>query len=331
MLNFDNTSAQQTVSWAIVGTSFISDIMAKAICSSNNGKLKAIVGRDLARAQDLAMEHGADTVYENITQLLSDTSIDAIYIALPNHLHFEWTVSALQAGKAVLCEKPLVISSDEMTRLMEVAKQTQSFCMEAIMYRCHPLALELKRIVDSKKLGDIQLLSATYTADIVKLANPTAGGALNNLGCYPISLVQYLMGAPITVKSVSQAHQQHTHNDTASVVLLQFPFGAMAQISTSDAADMHWEFSIIGSLGRLSMISNPWLPEPGEHSLSLRYNGDSQPEIITVSSPKSAYTHQIDVFNEKLCHPDLEQAGFVSLQESEQCIATIEKAKISAG
>lgn len=168
--------SEKTINWAILGTSYISEVMAKAIHESKTSNLVAVGSRSLEKAKAFSTQFSIPKYYTHYEDLLKDEDIDAIYLGLPNHLHKEWIIRCAQAGKNILCEKPFVISIEEAHEVISVIEKSKVVCMEALMYRCHPFIQKLQELVQSKIIGDIKLYNATYTANISEIANPTAGG-----------------------------------------------------------------------------------------------------------------------------------------------------------
>lgn len=303
------------IRWGILGTSFISEVMAKAIKASTTSELAAIGSRSLSIAKTFADQFSIPTYYDDYQSLLQDPSIDAIYIGLPNHLHKEWIIRAALAGKHILCEKPLVISVNEAHEVISVIKQTSVFCMEALMYRCHPLTKKLQELIQSQMLGEIKLFNATYTANIADLANPVAGGSIRNLGCYPISLIRLLANSePIEICAMGRLNHKNQTDHQASV-MLRFENNAMAVVSTADDIDMFWAFDIYGTKGRLTCITNPWLPEQ-ENTFLVYHQHNSAPEEIKVMAEKPLYTYQIDTVNAAIKNRNAGDQHGISLLDS---------------
>jgi predicted dehydrogenase len=281
------------IKWGILGTSFISEVMANAIQESDTGELVAIGSRSSATAEKFADTFSIPKFYDDYHALINDKEIDAIYIGLPNHLHKEWITHAAEAGKHILCEKPFVLSVKEMQEVISVIQKNNVFCMEALMYRYHPLTKKLCDIINNKIIGDIKLYNATYTANIAEIANPTAGGGIRNLGCYPVSLVRLLANAePIEIHSTGRMNYKN-HTDNQASAILKFKNDSMAVISIADDIEMFWQFDIYGTEGCLKVITNPWLPDVN-NKIIIQKSNDSIPQEIDVTAEKPLYTYQID-------------------------------------
>lgn len=303
------------IKWGILGTSFISEVMAKAIHASTSSELLSVGSRSLSSAKHFAEQHHIPKAYGNFQSLLDDPEVDAIYIGLPNHTHKEWIIRCALAGKHILCEKPFVLNAAEAHEVISVLEETRVFCMEALMYRCHPFTQKLQELVQSKILGDIKLYNAVYTAPIAHLANPVAGGSIRNLGCYPVSLIRLLAGAePIEIIGTGRQNTDNQTDSQASVIL-KFPDNSIATVSTADDFAMVWQFDIWGSEGRLQVISNPWLPDVENKCIIQRYD-EKEPIEIKVSSEKLLYTYQIDTVNDCIIKRDLSAQEAISLSDS---------------
>jgi len=304
------------IRWGILGTSFISEVIAHAIRESETGELFAIGSRSIASAKQFAEKYAIPKYYADYQELLHDDDIDAIYIGLPNHLHKEWIVHAALAGKHILCEKPLVLNVLEAQEVIAQVEKSRVFCMEALMYSCHPFTRKLQELVDSKMIGDIKLYTATYTANIAEIANSTAGGSIRNLGCYPLSLVRLLAKTePVDLCAMGRISQQNKTDNQASVIL-KFLDNSMAVISTADDIDMFWQFDIYGTEGHLKVLTNPWLPALN-NTMVIHRNDEKTPIEIHVKAEKPLYTYQIDtVGNHILNKKDTQTYPVISLSDS---------------
>lgn len=293
------------IKWGILGTSFISEVMAKAIQESDAGELVAIASRSIETAKEFSSLFSIPKFYADYQELLNDPDIDAVYIGLPNHLHKEWMIHAALAGKNILCEKPFVISVKEAHEVMTVMEKTNVVCMEALMYRHHPFTFKLKELIQSNIIGEVKLYIATYTANIAEIANPTSGGSIRNLGCYPVSLVRLLAHAePIEITGTGRMSQKNNTDNQASVIL-KFANGSLAVVSTADDLEMFWQFDVYGTQGRLQVISNPWLPGCENNKILIHLNNEKTPREINMSAEKSLYTYQIDALNAKIQNKDI--------------------------
>ncbi|MHB1946803.1 MAG: Gfo/Idh/MocA family protein [Gammaproteobacteria bacterium] len=292
----DNTP----VKWAILGTSPISSVMAKAIQESSISQLVAIGSRSLDKAQTFADEFAIPKIYSDYFALLADDEIDVIYLGLPNHLHKEWIIHCAHAGKHILCEKPFVTDLAEAQDVFAILQKSNVFCMEALMYRCHPFTTKLLELVQSKVIGELVYINAAYTAHIADVANTTKGGAILNLGCYPVSLIRLLVGAePIAMHALGEIDRAR-NNDCRASMVLKFPKDVMANVYTADDVKMFSQFAIYGTQGHIQVITNPWLPTRENNQIRIFLNNESSPTEINVTADKSLYTYQIDMVSQNV-------------------------------
>lgn len=290
----------KSIQWGILGTSFISEVMANAIHESEIGKLVAIGSRSKDTAERFAERFAIPKAYTDYDALLHDDEINAVYIGLPNHMHKEWMIKSARAGKHILCEKPFTTNITDAHEVIAAIELNNVICMEALMYRHHPLVKKLQELIHNQILGCVRLYNATYTAHIADIANPIAGGSIRNLGCYPVSLVRLLAQAePIAIQGMGRL-AANNHTDNQASVMLKFADQSIAMISTADDIKMSWNFHIHGSEGTLRVKTNPWLPECDNNKIQIDFY-DGRPSIeINVPAEKSLYTYQIDCINRNI-------------------------------
>lgn len=306
---------RKTIKWGILGTSYISEVMADAIKASQTSELVAVGSRSITSANHFANKFSLSRPYDDYEKLLNDNNIDAIYIGLPNHLHKEWMIRCAKAKKNILCEKPFVVSITEAHETISSIEKENVFCMEALMYRHHPFTQKLQEIIQSEILGDIKLYHAFYAAPIADVANPTAGGSIRNLGCYPISLVRLLANAePIDIRGTGRINLKNGTDNQASVILT-FPDNVMAVVSTADDMEMSWQFEIYGTKGHLKIITNPWLP-CNQNRLLITLHHQKMPVEINVTAEKPLYTYQIDYTNMQILQREKRGYTDASLTDS---------------
>lgn len=304
------------VKWGILGTSYISEVMAKAIQESTTSQLVAIGSRSIMTANHFADKFFIPKIYDDYQNLLNDKDIDAIYIGLPNHLHKEWIIRCAQAGKNILCEKPFVVSIKEAHEVLSIIEKSNVFCMEALMYRCHPFTKKINEVIQNKIIGEVKLYNATYTAHISDVANPTAGGSIRNLGCYPISLIRLLANAePIEICGTGRLNRENNTDNQASVIL-KFADDSLAVVSTADDIKMTWQFDVYGTKGHLKVITNPWMPNCDNNKILIQLTNEPAPIEINVNAEKSLYTYQIDCVNTQIINRDALKFDGISLSDS---------------
>jgi predicted dehydrogenase len=239
-------------------------------------------------------------------------------------LHKDWIIHCAQSGKHILCEKPFVLTHAEAIEAISIVQKENVFCMEALMYRYHPFTKKLQELIQSQILGEIKLYHATYTANIAEEANPTAGGSIRNLGCYPVSLIRLLANAePIDIQAIGRLNTINQNDNQASAIL-KFENNAMAVVSTADDIEMCWEFDVYGTKGNLKILTNPWLPDDSNKCL-IYLNDQPNPNEISVTADKSLYTYQIDTMNQCIINKNYTAHDGLSLQDSLGNVAVLEK------
>jgi predicted dehydrogenase len=248
------------VRWGILSTAKIGRI--QVIPAMQKGKyveVAAIASRNAEKAHSTADELGIPKVYADYELLLADPDIDAIYNPLPNHLHVPYTIKALQAGKHVLCEKPIGLNAEEAQQLLDATQQYPNFkVMEAFMYRFHPQWIKAKQIVDDGLLGEVKSIQAHFSYfndDAANIRNQpeTGGGALMDIGCYCISFPRYLTGKePQRVVGLIDFDPQ-MKTDRLTSGMLDFGNGVQATFTCSTQLEPYQRVNIFGTKGRLEI------------------------------------------------------------------------------
>lgn len=312
------------LNWGILGTSFISEVIAAAIVASDTGELKAVASRHEEKARSFAATFSIHRYYANYEQLLFDPTIDVVYIGLPNHLHFEWILKAAAAGKHILCEKPLVLTTQEVHQVITTVRKADVLCMEALMYRHHPFIQELQKVIEAGALGVIRQVNAFYCANIARMANPVAGGCIRNLGCYPLSLTRFLLNSePVSMVALGRVDEQGY--DRQASLLLQFPRGAIANIGTADDLELSWYYELIGDEGCMQLKSNPWLPPQSENCAIIRDKNGSDILQIKIDAIKPLYSYQIDTLGNAILGIPASGSDVIPLEDSLGNIQILEK------
>lgn len=183
------------IRWGIIGLGNIALRFAKSLSYSNEGKLYAIASRTKEKRNEFYDKYNCEKVYENYNELLRDEEVDAVYIALPHGFHKHWSIEALRHKKAVLCEKPVGINSEEMIEIKKEALLNSTFFMEAMKTRFIPIISDIKRMIRNKEIGDITAIEANFCNNVENikpgsyLLDKEQGGALLDVGIYPLSFV----------------------------------------------------------------------------------------------------------------------------------------------
>jgi predicted dehydrogenase len=256
----------KAVTWGIVSTADINRKLIPGAHASPKVDLVAVASRDGARAEAYAKEWGIERAYGTYEALLADPEIEAVYISLPNTLHSEWSIRALEAGKHVLCEKPVTRHVAEAEAAFDAAERTGYLLSEAFMYRHNPQTLRLKELVDEGAIGELRLVRSAfsyslYDEDNIRLRPELEGGALMDVGCYCVSGSRLLAGEPGT--AYAQARFGPTGTDWVLTGSLRFPGDVLAIFDCGTALVDRDELEAIGSEGSL-FVDDPWhCEEPG--------------------------------------------------------------------
>jgi xylose dehydrogenase (NAD/NADP) len=220
----------------------------------------AVGSRDLARAEEFASTWGIDRAYGTYDELLADGDVEAVYIPLPNTMHSEWSIRALEAGKHVLCEKPFSRHVADVERAFDAAEAAGLHLSEAFMYRHHPQTARLAELVASGAIGELRLIRSAfsyslYDADNIRLRTDVEGGALMDVGCYCVSGARLLGGEPDSV--VGSAHVGPSGTDWVFTGMMHFPGDVVALFDCGTSLPDRSELEAIGTEGSL-YLADPW-------------------------------------------------------------------------
>ena len=222
---------QTKVRWGILGAA---KIAVKHVIPAMKGalysELMGIASRSLEKAQEVANQLHIPKAYGSYEALLEDPDIDAIYIPLPNHLHVEWSKRCMEAGKHVLCEKPLALNCAEMEQLMKIRDETGLKIAEAFMVRTHPQWLETKAMIDNGDIGQLKTIHGFFSFMLDDISNVRyvksyGGGGVYDIGCYPIMLSRFIYGEEPTRVFAHIQYDEKSGVDVLASAILDFPSG----------------------------------------------------------------------------------------------------------
>jgi predicted dehydrogenase len=265
----------------------------------------AIASRDGDQARTVADELGIPTAHPSYDALLADPAVDAVYIPLPNHLHMDWTIAALRAGKHVLCEKPLAMTADDAQRMVDVAHETGLHLMEAFMYRHHPTWVAAMDIVTSGRIGTVTAVQSWFsyfnddTANIRNILE-YGGGALFDIGCYSVNLSRMVFGGEPSHVQASLRRDPVTGVDALVSAILDFDDG-IAGFTCAIRSEPDQRVDIYGTTGRISIDIPFNIPPDRPTRIRLTAGGDPpiEPDTTVLEFPTAdPYTVEVERFAE---------------------------------
>jgi D-xylose 1-dehydrogenase (NADP+, D-xylono-1,5-lactone-forming) len=257
--------------WGILSTA---NITKKLLGSGHDQQFVAVGSRDLGRAQAFASEHGIARAHGSYEELLADPEVDAIYNPLPNSLHVEWSIKALEAGKHVLCEKPMSRHPDEVDRAFDVAEREGRVLEEAFMWRHHPQVARTRELIAAGDIGDLRVIRAAFAfvaadPNDIRLQADLDGGGLMDVGCYCVSGCRTLASAE-PVRGYAEYIPGGNGVDVALAATLRFPGDVVAHFDCGVSYLGGDQLEAVGSEGSI-FLDDPW--HGREAVIELRRNG----------------------------------------------------------
>lgn len=287
--------------WGILATGRIAHSFAKGLRHAELGKLAAVASRSQESAERFGAEYGlpAARCHGSYEALLADEAVQAVYIATPHPGHAKWAIKCAEAGKHILCEKPLAMNARDAGEIVAAARRHGVFLMEAFMYRCHPQTQRLSELVRSGAIGRVRMIQAAFSFQAPvdpksRLFDPAlGGGGILDVGGYPVSMARLIAGAangqpfaePADLCALGEIGE--TGVDELATALARFPGGVQAQLSCGIRLWQDNAVRIYGEEGWLH-VPEPWLParDGGTSRVFLHRQGQREPEEITFASPE---------------------------------------------
>ena len=297
--------------WGVIGTGNIARKFATGLRHSKTGELAAIGSRSNASALAFAQDFPA-ACYGSYEALLADSRVQAIYVSTPHPIHAEWAIRAAEAGKHVLCEKPLAMNTHQAQSIIDAARRHGVFLMEGFMYRCHPQTLRLVELIRAQTIGEVKLIRATFSFSCPfdpqsRLFNAElGGGGILDVGCYCVSMSRLIAGAvsgkpfedPTEVKATG--HIGATGVDEYAVASLKFPNAVVAQIASGVQLDLENNVRIVGTKGSI-LVPSPWTMNADEPGFSKILVFKSHiPEEIVIETDRGLYALEADHVAEQI-------------------------------
>ncbi|MDB5053650.1 MAG: oxidoreductase protein [Bacilli bacterium] len=287
--------------WGIMGCANIAiTAVIPAILQSKTGEVTAIASRQEQKAKETAAKLGIPKTYGSYEQMLADADIDAIYIPLPNHLHYEWMIKAAEAGKHVLCEKPLALDAQQAEKMIQASSKAGILLVEAFMYRHHPRYDQIKQIMVSGEIGVLRGIRGAFTfnnaEDLanVRFQSSMGGGSLYDVGCYPIHAARYLLDLePEAVTVQAFYSQEHDNVDMMVSGLIEFPHQIGLTFDCGMWAEFRNTIELLGTEGRIEIPCAFLSPLSPESNFFVTVKGKRREEQV---EHVNQYVLQIDDF-----------------------------------
>lgn len=313
--------------WGVLGNALIArKCVIPAIHRSRNGKVHALATREPDAARELAADYAIERLYGSFEELLEDPLVDIVYIPLPNHLHLQWSLKAFQAGKHVLCEKPLGCTAAEAQQMFSAARSSGKLLMEGQMYRFHPRTLRVKELIEAGTIGEVRLIRSAFCfamepeqlarGDNYRLQPDRGGGALLDVGCYSVGLSCWLLDRqPDTVQG--QALFQDDHGvDLHFVGSLRFGDAALAALEASFCSGLQQTYTVVGSRGALELPHDAFIPWDKDALILHRAEGQETGEPIVIPGTDQ-YQLMVEHFGDCVLH------GTAPLVTEQQSVAAM--------
>jgi predicted dehydrogenase len=298
----------EPVRWGVIGCA---DIAVKkvipAMLGSELSQVTAIASRSEERAASTAGSLGIPRAYGSYQALLDDPAIEAVYIPLPNHLHRQWTIAAAEAGKHVLCEKPMATCSDDARKMIDAAERAGVRLMEAFMYRLHPLWVEVRRLIAEGAIGELRAVQSFFSyynddPDDIRNRADAGGGSLYDIGCYPVNVARMLFDAEPTEVMAAIRRDPAFGTDVLTSVVLDFD-GRHATFTCSTQLEDDQRVHILGTEGRL-LVEIPYNIPPDRPTRVLAFAGGDPPVapnvVVHQVAAADQYRVQADAFSRSI-------------------------------
>lgn len=316
-------SAGPVMRWGILSTSNIGRAaVIPAIQAASDSAVTAVASRDAQRAASFAAECDIPGQHGSYAELLSDPDIDAVYVPLPNSEHLEWVTRALEAGKHVLCEKPLALSEVECRSMAATAAECGTRLMEAFMYRFHPRTQRVVERVRAGDVGDVRFIRSTFTFRLTRPDNirwdpDLGGGALMDVGCYCVNVSRTLAGAePIEVQATANWTERGV--DRELVGTLRFPDDVVAHFDCALTVERNEVYEVAGTEG---MLSVPAAFLPGEDAVAIHHHRGREGVATEVVPGVDEYRAMVEHFVQCVWH---DRPFLYSAEEAALNMRTIE-------
>lgn len=318
-----------TISWAVAGTGGIAARFARALTQVPDARLVAVASRTERAGAAFAAEHGIPAHHVGLEPLLSDPSVDVVYLASPHSEHLPQALLALAAGKHVLVEKPMALSAGQVARMVELAAARGSFLMEAMWSRFLPSYVRLRELVGEGAIGDVRSVQADvgFVAPFVpehRIYRPElGGGVLLDVGTYPVQLALMLLGRPDTVTATATLGPTGVDHD--DVVTLGWDEGRTAAVRCSLIADLSGAARVVGSLGSIELAA----PHLATESLTVVRPGEAD-EVLALPVVGDGLRYEVEEVHRCVRAGEL-QSAVMSWDDSLALASTLDRVRDAIG
>jgi predicted dehydrogenase len=320
----------KSLKWGILATGGIARQFAGGLKVSKTGELVAVGSRTLESAQAFTEKFGGQP-FGSYDEVLQNPEVEAVYIALPHHLHYDWTIRTAEAGKAILCEKPFTLNALEAQRALNEVQKHHVFFMEAFMYRCAPQTLKARELVREGAIGELRAINAEFSFGAGKDWNnfrtegALGGGGLMDVGAYPISFARFLTGEEPEAGHYLPKLSEKGYDEWGSGCL-RFPSGVTCHFAAGIHCTMRNHALIYGSDGWIE-IENPWKVYTGS-KMFLHRNGQDVEVFEMGMTNDELYAAEADAVAEFIGD---KECPYMSVQDTLGQMRTLDMLRASAG
>lgn len=294
--------------WGIIGTGAIAHAFARGITESSTGLTVAVGSRSKKTANAFADEFSIPNRHASYTSLLADPEVQAVYISTPHPFHAEWAVRAAEAGKHIVCEKPMALNHAQGMAIVAAAREHEVFLMEAFMYRCHPQTSALVEILKRGEIGEIRMIRASLGFGGGNKIDPKGrlfnsdlgGGSILDVGCYPVSMARLIAGVaegaefanPVQV--LGAGHIGGSHVDEWAAALLRFKSGIVAEVASAVRVSRSSTLEIYGADGRIA-VEQPWVTNRVDaEDGKIVVDSGGHERIVNVPADRTSFSYEAD-------------------------------------
>lgn len=310
--------------WGILSTARINRRVIPPIQRAERSQVIAVASRSLDKANELAQKWDIPLTFGSYEAMLASPKIDVVYIPLPNGMHYEWAVKASQAGKHILCEKPLALTVAEVDEMTRAAQENGVVLLEAVMYQTHPQLAKLKSVIQEGLIGNVKLIQANFSFTLpdrpenFRLNKALGGGSLWDVGCYPVTFTNAIVGGPPGEVS---AYQQTDANgvDVIFAAQMKYSNGIIAQFTCGFQTAYRVGAEVIGDKGTIR-IPQPWQPDTDNKTSGLIHIAPDDTQTIIPTEVIDPYFCQIQAMERAILD---DVAAPYTLAQSRINIATI--------